>query len=230
MNVTSFIPYLLSLAGMAMLSLGETPATPAEPAPVDIQASTQISGVAAITETPNATTPEANPAAIPAPTPAAAPNDTRPVDVRNLRIVRELPVERWLQPGEYAWDDDAAASAQGTAIVVVNLRSRTLSVYKGGVELGRSSIGYGFGAHPTPTGTFPILEKKRDHRSRTYGGAPMPHMLRLTRDGVALHGSQELADDIGTHGCVGLPREFAALLFDVMNVGDRVIVWSGRAS
>jgi lipoprotein-anchoring transpeptidase ErfK/SrfK len=222
-NLTSFIPYLLSLAGMAVLASGspEAPARPLQPV-----ASSQISGVAAIpagqtrSVTPAGATPQA----------AAATTDIRPIDVRNIPITRELAVERWLEPGEFAWDEDAAATAQGRPIVVVNLRSRTLSVYKGGVELGRSSILYGFGDHPTPTGTFPILEKKRDHRSRTYNNAPMPHMLRLTRDGVAVHGSEELADDVGTHGCVGLPKEFAALLFEVMNVGDPVVVWSGRAA
>ncbi|MFN3725653.1 MAG: L,D-transpeptidase family protein [Allosphingosinicella sp.] len=154
--------------------------------------------------------------------------DTRPIDVRDLRIVRELPIQNWLRPGEYAWDDEAARTATGEAIVVVNLRARVLSVYKNGVEIGRSSILYGAPDKPTPTGTFPILEKRRDHTSNIYN-APMPHMQRLTWDGVALHGSPHLADDFATNGCIGLPREFAALLFEVTRVGDRVVVWSGRA-
>ena len=154
--------------------------------------------------------------------------DVRPIDVRTIEITRELPVEHWLRPGEYVWDAEAAAQARGRTIVVVNLRSRTLSAYKGGIEIGRSSILYGYGDHPTPTGTFPVMQKKRDHISNIYN-APMPHMLRLTRDGVALHGSARMADDAATHGCVGLPREFAALLFDHVAVGDRVVIWSGRA-
>ena len=164
-------------------------------------------------------------AAVPAPQPAAP--DRRPIDVRNLRIVRELPIENWLRPGEYAWDDEAAAQQTGEAIVVVNLRARVLSVYKNGVEIGRSSILYGAPDKPTPIGTFPILEKRRDHTSNLYN-APMPHMQRLTWDGVALHGSPRLADDFATNGCIGLPREFAALLFEVTRIGDRVVVWSGR--
>ena len=162
--------------------------------------------------------------AAPAATPA---RDSRPINVRNLRIVRELPIQHWLPPGEFAWDAEAAAAATGEAIIVVNLRARVLSVYKNGVELGRSSILYGAPDKPTPTGTFPILEKRRDHTSNIYN-APMPHMQRLTWDGVALHGSPRLADDFATNGCIGLPREFAALLFEVTRVGDRVVVWSGR--
>ena len=160
--------------------------------------------------------------------PAAAPaRDSRPIDVRNLRIVRELPIQNWLHPGEFAWDAEEAAAQTGEAIIVVNLRARVLSVYKNGVEIGRSSILYGAPDKPTPTGTFPILEKRRDHMSNIYN-APMPHMQRLTWDGVALHGSPRLADDFATNGCIGLPREFAALLFEVTHVGDRVVVWSGR--
>ncbi|HEY0327150.1 MAG TPA: L,D-transpeptidase family protein [Allosphingosinicella sp.] len=166
--------------------------------------------------------------AVPSGDVARAPaRDSRPIDVRNLRIVRELPIQNWLQPGEFAWDDEAAAAATGEAIVVVNLRARVLSIYKNGVEIGRSSILYGAPDKPTPTGTFPILEKRRDHTSNLYH-APMPHMQRLTWDGVALHGSPRLADDFATNGCIGLPREFAALLFEVTRVGDRVVVWSGR--
>jgi lipoprotein-anchoring transpeptidase ErfK/SrfK len=163
------------------------------------------------------------------------PRETRreirgPVDLSRIRVTRELPVTRWLPPGEFIWDAAAAAETRGgTAVVVVNLRARVLSVYVDGVEVGRSSILYGAPDKPTPTGTFRVLEKRRDHRSNLYD-APMPHMMRLTWDGVALHGSPRLADDLATNGCVGLPREFAAQLFDVVDVGDEVVIWSGTAA
>ncbi len=201
--------FLLSMAGFALLAMPEGP----KPKP-------EISALLAIPEaaaSPNA----ANP-------PAAA-NDPRPAAVRALKVTHEIPVTRWLEPGEYVWDEDAAAAAKGPATVVVNLRSRTLSVYREGREIGRSSIMYGYGKHPTPLGTFPVMQKKRDHVSNIYN-APMPHMMRLTGDGVALHGSEKVVDDGATHGCVGLPLEFAALLFEQVGVGDKVIIWSGRAS
>lgn len=205
---------LMSLAAVAILA---APATlPAEGAGDPPRLSyADVSGVEAVPPQVQAA-------------PAAAPaRDTRPIDVRSLRITRELPVQNWLRPGEFAWDAEAAAAQTGEAIVVVNLRARVLSIYKNGVEIGRSSILYGAPDKPTPTGTFPILEKRRDHTSNLYN-APMPHMQRLTWDGVALHGSPRLADDFATNGCIGLPREFAALLFEVTRVGDRVVVWSGR--
>ena len=206
---------LMSLAAVMILAAPVT--LPAEGGQPPRLAYADVSGVEAVP-----------PGEVAQTQPRASARDTRPIDVRNLRIVRELAVPNWLRPGEYAWDEEAAAAATGEAIIVVNLRARVLSVYKNGVEIGRSSILYGAPDKPTPTGTFPIIEKRRDHTSNIYN-APMPHMQRLTWDGVALHGSPRLADDFATNGCIGLPREFAALLFEVTRVGDRVVVWSGRA-
>jgi hypothetical protein len=139
---------------------------------------------------------------------------------------RELPIREWLRPGQYAWDDTGVAP--GPLVVVVNIRGRVLSAYRSGVEIGRSSLIYGADEKPTPNGEFRILEKDVDHKSNLYGNAPMPFAMRLTQDGVFLHAS-EMADDLATHGCVGLPRDFARLLFRAAKVGDRVVIWSGTA-
>lgn len=142
----------------------------------------------------------------------------------DIAVHTELPIERWLAPGEFAWNDEGVPD--GPTTIVVNLRGRVLSAYRSGFEIGRSSIVYGTDGKPTPIGTFPILEKKADHYSNLYDNAPMPHMLRLTMDGVAIHGA-EIADDLATHGCVGLPKKFAALLFGSAKVGDQVVIWKG---
>lgn len=179
------------------------------------------------------TAPALRPAPVtPAPAPAPAPDRSQSLErpqrdaaqLTSVAVTRELDIPHWLQPGQYVWQPEGAPA--GPAVVVVNIRARVLSVYRAGAEIGRSSLIYGADNKPTPTGTFPILEKRRDHWSNLYD-APMPHMLRLTWDGVALHGSPALADDLATRGCVGLPREFAALLFDAVEVGDQVIVWDG---
>ena len=174
---------------------------------------------------------EATPA--PAPTPsrasarsrATASVATATATLASIRVTRELDVPHWLEPGQYVWNDDGAPAA-GPTIVVVNIRARVLSVYRAGVEIGRSSLIYGADNKPTPLGTFPILEKDADHRSNLYD-APMPHMLRLTWDGVAVHGSPTLEAALATRGCVGLPVEFAELLYGAVRVGDRVVIWDG---
>ncbi|HEX8526213.1 L,D-transpeptidase family protein [Allosphingosinicella sp.] len=185
---------------------------------------------------------QAAPSAVPAQQPTAAASSStsasapvrisarpahpaRPAPVTQVQVVSELAIDHWLRPGEFAWNDEGVPPGETT--IVVNIRARVLSVYRGGIEIGRSSIIYGADNKPTPHGTFPILEKDADHVSNLYD-APMPHMLRLTWDGVAIHGSPELGDTVATRGCVGLPREFAALLFPTVDVGDRVIIWSGQ--
>jgi lipoprotein-anchoring transpeptidase ErfK/SrfK len=156
---------------------------------------------------------------------ARTPVASRGSSLVSFPVLAELSIPRWLHPGEFAWNDENVPAA-GETVVVVNLRGRVLSVYKAGYEIGRSSITWGTDEKPTPTGEFRILQKRARHFSRTYNNAPMPHMQRLTNDGVALHGA-EMADDVATHGCVGLPHEFAALLFGATKVGDRVLILKG---
>lgn len=127
-----------------------------------------------------------------------------------------------LQEGEYLWEPERAAT--GKIEIVADVARDTLYVYRGGIEIGRTILIYGADEKPTPIGTFPILQKKARHISTLYN-APMPYMQRLTWDGVALHGSGETVDNrYATHGCIGLPDEFAALLFRATKVGDRVTV------
>jgi len=183
---------------------------------------TSVAPVAAPASTPVAA-PAVKPVAAAAVTTAKAPKP-RPLSIADIRIRRELPISQWLRPGEYAWNDEGVPA--GPVTIVVNIRARVLSAYRDGIEIGRSSIIYGSNEKPTPFGTFPIMQKDADHRSNIYDGAPMPHMLRLTGDGVAIHGA-EIADDYATHGCIGLPKAFAALLFRAAHLGDPVLVWKG---
>jgi lipoprotein-anchoring transpeptidase ErfK/SrfK len=56
----------------------------------------------------------------------------------------------------------------------------------------------------------------------------MPDMLRLTNDGVAIHGSN-VREGWATHGCIGVPLEFARLLFAVTGKGDLVAILPAQA-
>jgi lipoprotein-anchoring transpeptidase ErfK/SrfK len=49
----------------------------------------------------------------------------------------------------------------------------------------------------------------------------MPYMLRLTTDGVAIHASN-VREGWATHGCIGVPMEFARRLFAEVKLGDPV--------
>ncbi len=138
--------------------------------------------------------------------------DGWPADLHSL-----LNVNRRLKYGEFVWDERGVAP--GRLSVRVDLGTQLISVFRGGHEIGTAVILYGADSHASPIGTFPVLEKLRDHRSRTYDNAPMPFTLRLTADGVAIHGS-DVRSGAATHGCVGVPLEFARLLFEHASAGD----------
>ena len=123
--------------------------------------------------------------------------------------------------GDYRWDDKGVPA--GPTWVRVDLRSQLISVFRSGQEIGTAVVLYGADGVPTPTGKFPILAKLKDHRSATYDGAPMPYTLRLTPDGVSIHGSN-VRWGFATHGCVGVPTAFAARLFDAVKTGDEVLI------
>ncbi|TZF89519.1 L,D-transpeptidase family protein [Cognatilysobacter lacus] len=126
-----------------------------------------------------------------------------------------------LAPGTFEWNPDASSS--GPVVVVVSLPKQMVHVYRGDTRIGRSTISSGKPGHDTPTGMFEILEKDVDHHSNKYNDAPMPYMQRLTWDGVALHAGH-IPGFPASHGCVRLPKEFAADLFQVTERGGRVII------
>lgn len=109
---------------------------------------------------------ETKPAAAPAKPVPTHRAPTRKSPALNVPVHTELAIERWLQPGEFVWNDDGVPRAPTT--VVVNLQGRVVSVYRAGYEIGRSSIIYGADDKPTPAGTFPILQKNAKHVSNIY--------------------------------------------------------------
>jgi lipoprotein-anchoring transpeptidase ErfK/SrfK len=136
-----------------------------------------------------------------------------------------LDVPKRMTYGDFVWNDQGVPA--GPVWVRVDLGSQILSVFRSGHEVGTAVILYGADGVPTPTGKFPILAKLKDHRSATYDGAPMPYTLRLTGDGVSIHGSN-VRWGFATHGCIGVPKDFAAKLFDVVSRGDEVLIVSER--
>lgn len=135
--------------------------------------------------------------------------------------VRAADLEADLQPGEYQWRTDIPAD--GPTVVVVSLPEQRLHVYRGGQRVGVSTVSTGKPGNETPTGVFPILQKKRAHRSNLYDDAPMPYMQRLTWDGVALHAGQ-IPGYPASHGCIRLPHAFAAKLFTLTERDNTLVV------
>ena len=131
-----------------------------------------------------------------------------------------LTVKSPLQFGDYQWNDQSVPD--GPLWIRVDLGAQLISVFRAGHEIGTSVIVYGGDNKRTPGGKLHILARDKDHRSSIYD-ADMPYTLQLTYDGVAIHGS-DVRSGRATHGCVGVPLEFARRLFDAAKVGDEVVI------
>lgn len=131
-----------------------------------------------------------------------------------------LSVRAPLQYGDYVWND--AAVPNGPTWIRVDLGSQLISVFRAGHEVGTAVIVYGGDNKLTPIGMLHILAKAREHVSSAYD-AEMPYTLRLTDDGVSIHGSN-VRWGAATHGCIGVPLAFAQRLFDATHVGDEVTI------
>ena len=138
---------------------------------------------------------------------------------RDVRSILNVPKQ--MQYGDFVWNDRNVP--RGPVWIRVDLKSQVISIFRAGHEIGTAVILYGADEKQTPSGTFPILAKIRDHKSVTYDNAPMPYTLRLTDDGVSIHGS-DVRWGRATHGCIGVPVEFAHKLYDQASPGDQVVI------
>ncbi|WP_299196706.1 L,D-transpeptidase family protein [uncultured Erythrobacter sp.] len=137
-----------------------------------------------------------------------------------------LPITGTIRYGEWYWDESRAPS-NGPLVITVDLDARVISVFRDGHEIGTAVALLGTTSHPTPLGTFPILTKERDNVSEKYNNAPMPWTLRLTWDGIAIHGSPVM-NGYASHGCIGVPDPFAEKLFAITSRGDKVVITRGQ--
>ena len=207
----------LGLVGTAVaMRLAEPPARPQSPrAVVAAERSAPAPFGAAAGPAANAPASPSSPAAAPAPKPD-----------ENFVIKRILPIEGAIKYGEWHWDE--ANVPAGPIVVTVDLDARVISIFRGGFEIGAAAVLLGTQEKPTPTGVFPITQKKRHHVSNLYD-APMPYMQRLTDDGITLHATQ-VEWGYASHGCIGMPEAFAKKVFETTKVGDRVYITRGKTA
>jgi lipoprotein-anchoring transpeptidase ErfK/SrfK len=114
-----------------------------------------------------------------------------------------------------------------------------------------SPISSGKRARMTPSGSFHVLEKDKEHHSSVYGnfvdssgrivrsgvssridsapsgtsfaGAPMKWFMRLTDDGVGMHVGI-LPGYPASHGCIRMPAAAAEMFYAHVKVGTPVVV------
>jgi hypothetical protein len=120
--------------------------------------------------------------------------------------------------------ESIASRAAGEPIMaIVSLHNQRITIYDANGWILRAPVSSGQKERETPAGIFSVIQKDADHHSNLYDDASMPHMQRLTWSGIALHGGA-LPGYPASHGCVRMPFDFAERLFDVTELGMRVIV------
>ena len=144
----------------------------------------------------------------------------RPLWASNLKSHFLEPGEK-LKPGEYVWEPEL--SPEGPVVILVSLPEQMAHVYRNGLEIGVTTVSTGRKGHRTPTGVFLILQKDKHHHSSIYNNASMPNTQRLTWGGICLHAGG-LPGYPSSHGCVHLPLEFSAKLFEITHLSTPVIV------
>ena len=107
--------------------------------------------------------------------------------------------------------------------VVASIADQQVSIYNHSGLVARSAISTGIAGHPTPKGIFTIIGRERFHRSNIYSSAPMPFMQRITWSGIAMH-LGVVPGHPASHGCIRLPAAFAAKLWGMTRIGERVVI------
>lgn len=144
-------------------------------------------------------------------------------------IKRVLDIKDPIKYGQWYWDEQGAP-ADAPLVMTVDLDARVLSVFRGGYEIGATAVLLGTDDYPTPLGRFPILSKERHNVSEKYDNAPMPWTLRLTWEGIAIHGGHSVENGYASHGCISTPDAFQSKLFDIAKKGDVVIITRGKTT
>jgi lipoprotein-anchoring transpeptidase ErfK/SrfK len=145
------------------------------------------------------------------------------------------------------WDGDGVS---GSPSIKIRLSEQKAYFYKGGELVGVSQLSTGREGTSTPTGSFKVIQKSKDHVSNLYGdyvdadgnvvvpnvdvkkdpkppgtsfrGAPMPFFMRVV-GGVGLHAGY-LPGYPASHGCIRMPEFMAENFFNAVSMGTPVTI------
>ena len=128
------------------------------------------------------------------------------------------------------------AGEKGTGInkkIIVVIDTQVLVAMEGKKVVYEYDVVTGRPKKETHPGDYRISRKYKDYTSKTYG-SPMPYSMFFSKDGKAIHGTKwatirsylhvYLTESVGSHGCVGLTKEDAKILFEWAPVGTPIEV------
>jgi len=135
--------------------------------------------------------------------------------------------------------------------IKLNLKTQRGLLMKGDTVVIDYPISAGRSKYPTPTGSYTIVEKKKDKRSNLYGkilnssggvvksnadsrkdkvpeggkfqGSPMPYWMRLTWDGIGHHVGR-VPRYPASHGCIRGVKSIMPTVYSKTKIGTPVLV------
>jgi lipoprotein-anchoring transpeptidase ErfK/SrfK len=198
---------------------------PVGPLPVAASIPTAIpTATATATLTP---TPADTPTPIPTWTPTFTPSPTPTPTPTLLTTTTPVPTITTVVPPLTVPTLDPSAIHGDTHWIDVDLTNQTLSAYEGQELVRFTLVSTGLPRTPTPTGLFHIHTKMRydDMEGPDYYLRNVPYVMYFYK-GYALHGTYWHANfgRPASHGCVNLPTEHAAWLYEWAEVGTLVSI------
>jgi len=108
--------------------------------------------------------------------------------------------------------------ASANILIQIDKSTQRMTVSQDGAPLYTWPVSTGQRGYDTPSGAYTPFRMEKDHFSREWDDAPMPHSIFFTQRGHAIHGTEHIRS-IGrpaSHGCVRLEPENARVLFGLV--------------
>jgi lipoprotein-anchoring transpeptidase ErfK/SrfK len=116
-----------------------------------------------------------------------------------------------------AAEADSSVTAPGSTTILVNIdkSKQRMTVLVDGVQQYHWPVSTGAPGYATPSGTYTASSMNEIWYSKQWDNAPMPHAVFFTREGHAIHGTNEVRrlGKPASHGCVRLSPQNAATLY-----------------
>jgi hypothetical protein len=127
-----------------------------------------------------------------------------------------------------------SATADAAVLVTVDKSAQQMTVSVDGQPRYTWPVSTGKSGYDTPGGKFKAFRMERDHYSKEWDDAPMPHSIFFTTKGHAIHGSFDTKrlGSPASHGCVRLAPANAKTLFELVEregVLNTTVVLTGTA-
>ena len=121
--------------------------------------------------------------------------------------------------GEPAGSVTQAATGPGSVVLInIDKAKQRMIVFVDGAEQYNWPVSTGLRGYSTPSGTYAASRMHEMWVSKEWDDAPMPHAVFFTKDGHAIHGTNEVKrlGKAASHGCVRLSPKNAALLYSLV--------------